>query len=127
MVLCLVVDDDEIVCEIAAKALASWNLQVVIKQDGLEALRWCAETIPDFIILDMKMPNVDGFTFISTLHKMINGHKPKVIASTGLCDRETVEKLKEDGIAAYLVKPYSMAALKEKLTRLDAFPMNMLQ
>jgi DNA-binding response OmpR family regulator len=127
MVLCLIVDDDEIVCSIAADSLISWGFKVMVKHNGLDALTWCAGRMPDFIILDMKMPNVDGLTFMSTLHKMSNGKKPKVIASTGLRDPETVIKLRDIGISAYLVKPYNMAALKDKLTKLDAFSFNLIQ
>jgi len=127
MVLCLVVDDDEMTCKVASESLLSWGFKVMVKHDGLDALTWCAVRMPDFIILDMKMPNVDGFTFMATLHKMSNGRKPKVIASTGLRDPETVKKLRENGVAAYLVKPYSMEALKEKLTKLDVFSFSPIQ
>ena len=121
MALCLIVDDDELSCEVSADALMSLGMDTLIKTDSAEALSLCAKRMPDLIILDMKMPKIDGFTFLTTLKKLPTGKYVKIIASTGLCDTETVQKLKTAGIDGYLVKPYSMELLKEKVMKLGLY------
>lgn len=119
--MCLIVDDDILACEIAAEALISWGFKVTVKHDGMDALTWCSRGMPDFILLDMKMPNIDGFSFMRMLNKITSVKHPIVIASTGLHDAETVKRLMEYGISAYLVKPYGMNELKKRLIKLGLY------
>lgn len=119
MPLCLIIDDDELSVEISERTLKALNLETVSKTDSIAALLFCTDIMPDLILLDMKMPGLDGFGFIKILHKMRNGRKPQIIACTGLSDIQTVQKLREIGVAGYLVKPYNEDLLIEKVVKLS--------
>jgi two-component system chemotaxis response regulator CheY len=118
MVMCLIVDDDEISCEIAAKAIMSMGIDAVTRTDSRKALAFCAARMPDIILLDMMMSKMDGFEFIKRLRRLESGEDVKIIVSTGLHDLDSVQKLKSSGLAGYLVKPYSMDLLKQTFLRM---------
>lgn len=119
MATCLIVDDDRGSCEIAARTIRELGYKFTIETDSMEALVACSMNMPDFILLDMQMPKVDGFAFITLLRKMDNSAHVKIIASTGLHDIKTVQALKTIGIDGYLVKPYSMDLLADKVKKLN--------
>lgn len=65
MTLVLIVDDDEMFQEVSAEILESHGLLWVSAGDGLEALQKLQEGLePDYIILDLQMPTMDGITFL---------------------------------------------------------------
>ena len=115
MSVCLIVDDDRLSCDIFVKILEPLQIRIVVKTDSVEALEFCANKMPDIMLLDLKMPKMDGFTFIKILRKMVGGQLVKIIACTGLSDAETLGKLKENGINGYLVKPFTAELLREKV------------
>ena len=121
MAVCLIVDDDDLSCEMSSHTIMSLGISTTIKTDSVEALTWCARNMPDLILLDIRMPKIDGFAFIKAFHKIPNSENTKIIASTGLCDVATVHKLKTERVSGYLVKPYSMDALKERVAQLKLY------
>lgn len=118
MALCFVVDDDELTCDLASRSLAMIGLNVQTYFDGLEALNYCKIKMPDLVILDMKMPTMDGFEFIKAIRKMHGGSAVRIIACTGMSDAETVRILKDAGIVDFLVKPFDNRVLVRKVEKL---------
>jgi two-component system cell cycle sensor histidine kinase/response regulator CckA len=107
----LVVDDEPAIAEVARKVLESHGYQVLLAADGTEALAVFAQD-PDriaIVLTDLMMPFLDGVVLIRALRKM----KPalKVIASTGLGEKQHLDKLKAMGVENILNKPYGAGAL----------------
>jgi two-component system chemotaxis response regulator CheY len=115
MVLCLIVDDDKASSKIAADVAGQMGLEVAIENSGASAITFCGSRMPDVIILDVYMPKMDGVEFLRQLHKMIGGRKPYVIGYSAGTDINVVKALKDEGINAYIVKPFSTAALQAKI------------
>lgn len=119
MTTCLIVDDDEYSSEISERIIAPIGIKTVVKNDSVEALSHCMHSMPDIILLDMKMPKIDGFSFVNILRGMPGGDKPEIIACTGLCDSQSVLKLKNSGVRAYIVKPFSEDMLIDKIIKIQ--------
>lgn len=71
--------------------------------DGETAVRMAAELRPDLVILDVKMPVLDG---ISAAEQIAGGRVAPVVILTAFSQRDLVERARESGAMAYLVKPF---------------------
>jgi PAS domain S-box-containing protein len=78
----LVVEDDPSVREIIRRALSQEGLKVLEAANGLEALARLAETPPSLILLDLMMPELDGFGFIDELRRRDEWNKIPVVVLT---------------------------------------------
>ena len=71
--------------------------------DGESAVRLASELRPDLCILDVKMPSLDG---ISAAEQIVGGRVAPVVILTAFSQRDLVERAREAGVMAYLVKPF---------------------
>ncbi|HET6817148.1 MAG TPA: response regulator [Mycobacteriales bacterium] len=76
--------------------------------DGQEAVRLAEELSPDLVILDVKMPVLDG---ISAAEQIVKNRIAPVVMLTAFSQRELVERAVEAGAMAYLVKPFAKSDL----------------
>ena len=76
--------------------------------DGAEAVRLAEELSPDLVILDVKMPVLDG---ISAAEQIVKKRIAPVVMLTAFSQRELVERAVEAGAMAYLVKPFAKTDL----------------
>jgi CheY-like chemotaxis protein len=119
----LVVDDDLDVRVLLADLLRGEGYDVATASDGAEALDYlrAATTLPCLILLDLVMPNVDGWQFIEDRRNDPRlAPIPVVLISGHVAARETARSL---GLASYVEKPFGVASLREMLARvLDGTP-----
>ncbi len=71
--------------------------------DGLDAVELCRNEDPDLILLDIKMPLMDGLSAAEVIHR--EKEKTAIVMLTAYSDESLVEKAAETGIMGYLVKP----------------------
>lgn len=76
--------------------------------DGLEAVRLARESKPDFILMDIKMPNMDGIT---AAREILAERRVPIIMLTAFGDEHSVHEAMETGACAYLVKPVTKEQL----------------
>jgi CheY-like chemotaxis protein len=115
---CLIVDDSRVIRKVAAKIAASLGYHPVEAQDGEEALARCKQAMPDLVLTDWNMPEMDGITFVTKLRSIPTPKEPVVVFCTSNGEAKDIH----DGIAAgaddYIVKPFDEAALRAKLEKL---------
>jgi CheY-like chemotaxis protein len=111
----LVVEDDEGIRELIALALGDEGHQVDEALDGRSALEQIARQPPDLIILDMKMPGMDGWEFARAYRGRHGGRTP-IVVLTAAIDAEA--RATEVGAEAFLAKPFDLDALIERVSRL---------
>ncbi len=75
--------------------------------DGEQAIRLARELTPDLVVMDVKMPKLDGLTAA----RQITAAGPAVLVLTAFSDKELVEEAAEAGTIGYLVKPFQPAQL----------------
>lgn len=114
----LVVEDDKAIAEVYEMKLQFEGFNVIIANNGLEALSTIKETVPDLILLDIIMPKMNGFDFLSQLKKDPANQNIKVIIMSNLgqdIDRKRGEEL---GAVEYIVKSDSnIDEILEKITK----------
>ncbi len=76
--------------------------------DGEQAVALARELKPDLVILDVKMPVLDG---ISAAQRIVSAHIAPVVILTAFSQRDLVERARDAGAMAYLVKPFSSTDL----------------
>jgi CheY-like chemotaxis protein len=114
----LVAEDDADLREVLTTSLARTGHRVVQARDGAEALAAIERDDIDLLVLDLVMPNIDGFGVLARLKELPNGEGIPVIVVTG-ADRSTTEmEALRLGANVYLSKPVEAAALTEQVTRL---------
>ena len=110
----LVVDDEERLRMLLQSYLRQEGFEVVTATNGREALFMARQEEPDLIILDLMMPEMDGFSFMHAHNK--EASTPVIILTAKLDEQEKVLGL-ELGADDYVVKPYS---LRELISRIRA-------
>ena len=68
--LCLVVDDSRVIRRVAVGIISSLGLRTAEAEHGLAAVQFCGTTVPDFVLLDWNMPEMDGITCLRSLRAM---------------------------------------------------------
>jgi len=111
----VVVEDNEQQLRLYKKQLLSWpvDIDLVTAKDGYEGLVKIGNIIPDIIITDLKMPNMNGFQMVRALQVMPELQGSLIIVITGLREDEVQE---EGGLpeSVYLfTKPVSFTKLQE--------------
>ena len=105
----LVIDDDKDFTKLLGFQLESKGYQVVISNEGEEGFQKILDEKPDLVLLDIKMPELDGFTFVRRLKANGLISKIPVMILTGY---ETMRDLFQfEGVAGYFVKGDNMGAL----------------
>ena len=118
----LIVDDDEVLLETAVDTLESLGLSVETSSSGLEALgmikhRETTGKNYDIVIVDLKMPDIDGIETIRRIRSEANSNIPILLISAySYADVE--DKAKEVGVSGFLSKPLFRSTLYDKISEI---------
>ena len=107
----LVVDDEKIIHEILSQVLIGDGMQIFSAYDGQEGLDFYQKCNPDLVILDIKMPNVDGVQFLATIKTKYQKLCPVIVISGGY-KKEQLDYMEYLGFCAFLGKPFSIKELQ---------------
>ena len=103
----LVAEDETLIRLDLVEMLTEAGYEVVAQAtNGIEAIKFAEELKPDLSILDVKMPELDG---ISAAEKIIN--ISPVLMLTAFSQKELVERARDAGVMAYVVKPFTISDL----------------
>ena len=115
---CLIVDDSRVIRKVSSKIALSLGYVPIEAENGEEALARCKKSMPDLVLTDWNMPEMDGIEFVSKLRAIPTPKEPTVVFCTSNGEAKDIH----DGIAAgaddYIVKPFDEAALRAKLEKL---------
>ena len=114
----LIVDDEPNIVMTLEYTFKKKGLEVLIARDGSEALQILEHQVPDVILLDIMMPNVDGYQtlkFIKNNPKLKNIKVAFLTAKNKLSD---IEKGLELGADKYLTKPFSIKKIVSEIFEL---------
>lgn len=105
----LIAEDEALIRLDLAEMLAEEGFEVVGEAgDGEEAVALAIKLRPDLVILDVKMPKKDG---IDAAAEIVAGQIAPVVMLTAFSQRDLIERARDAGAMAYLVKPFSPADL----------------
>lgn len=112
----LVVDDEDSLVDLVATALRFAGYQVTTEQNGFDALRSVKAAPPDLVVLDVNMPDLDGFEVCRRLRR--DGHEMPVIFLTARDNLEDLRSGFRQGGDDYLTKPFSLEELSLRIAAL---------
>ena len=111
----MIIEDDKSLQDIYTINFEAAGYEVMIEGDGLSGISEVVEKQPDIILLDVMMPNMDGFDFLRVMKENTSIHIPVVVCSN-LSDQATHDKALLAGAQAVLLKvDYSGKELVEKI------------
>ena len=109
----LIIDDDPALRRLLRLTLQDGGFDVVTAANGVDGLEHIAAREPDVIVLDLKMPVMDGRTFYGKLRE--GGYSTPVVILSAFGAREAGRAL---GAEAYMDKPFDPNALLDEVKRL---------
>ena len=102
----LVVDDEKEACEALAEFLRSENYEVRTAQSGETALEKVEQDTPDLVLLDIRMPGMDGLEILRRIKD--KDESIGVIMTTAVKDRDAIKEALRLGINDYILKPIDL-------------------
>lgn len=116
----LICEDEEQLCDIYSDFFTSRGLQVICALDGEEGLELFEREKPDIILLDMRMPRLDGYGMLKRLRKIDTQVPVVIITAYGyICQ---VIQMMNLGISGYVTKPVDYDKLYDKVMEILATP-----
>jgi len=111
----LIVEDNIDIQESLREILEQENYHIIQAFDGVQGLKIASTALPDLIISDVMMPNMDGFEFSKKIKSSaITNHIPIVILTAKTASEDTTEGY-ETGADAYILKPFDEEVLKNRI------------
>jgi CheY-like chemotaxis protein len=114
------VEDNKINQFLADQILRKWSIVAQIVQNGKEAIDLVQTTPFDIVLMDLQMPEMNGFEAADFIRKnptlMVNP-RMQIIALTADAFPETKEKVKEVGMNDFISKPFSQEDLRNKISK----------
>ncbi len=110
-----IVDDDKTLTKLLQTYLQEHGYDIVVSNDGEEALAKLEHERPDLLVLDVVMPKMNGYTFLFEMRKFEFGVTIPVIVLT--CKEEMADIFKVEGVKEYLIKPFPSKDLLERIKK----------
>lgn len=104
MPIILVAEDDKFLASAYKAKLQKSGFDVLIAIDGQEALNQLQKTKPDLILLDLIMPIVDGFVFLTSIKNDPKVNKIPILVASNLGQKEDIDKAMALGADSFVVK-----------------------
>lgn len=113
----VVAEDNADVADLLCSQLEPFY-EVVAARDGVEALKHAGEIIPDLVITDVMMPNMDGMALARAIRANdLTAHIPIIMVTARVTEQDRIEGIKA-GADAYLVKPFNTEELLTRVAKL---------
>ncbi len=112
----LIVDDQKGVRRLLEELFKKEGWSVYIAADGLEAISMVKEAIPDIVLMDMKMPNMNGLESSAVILKEFPDMI--IIMMTAYGEMDVVKKALEVGVKRCLTKPFDILSLRDLVNEL---------
>jgi diguanylate cyclase (GGDEF)-like protein len=114
----LVADDDRAMRSALHDVLQKDGYRVAQAGTGAQALGICRRKMPDLVLLDAMMPEMDGFTVCSNIRRQPDGAHTPVLIVTALDDKTSIDRAFAAGATDYIPKPVHFAVLRQRVARL---------
>ncbi len=113
--LVLLIEDERTQRVILRTALERDGFEVEEAEDGIKGLQAFASVQPDIVLLDVRMPGMDGFAVCSALRRQPGGNRLPITMLTVLNDIESINRAYEAGATDFITKPVAWPVLGHRL------------
>lgn len=112
----LIVDDQKGVRRLLEELFKKEGWDVYVASDGLEAISRVNEILPDIVLMDMKMPNLNG---LEASEQILSAHEHmRIIMMTAYGEMDVVKKALEAGVKRCITKPFDIMVLRDLVDEL---------
>ncbi|SDO20284.1 putative bifunctional diguanylate cyclase/phosphodiesterase [Vreelandella arcis] len=112
----LVVDDNQVNVELMLDLLDDQGFHNIHGlSDPREVLAHCQQKLPDLLLLDIRMPHLDGYAVIEQLNNAFERQTPPIIVLTAQIDDETKQRALALGVRDFVTKPFQRAEVLQRI------------
>ncbi|MDX8498885.1 response regulator [Mesorhizobium sp. VK4C] len=110
---CLFVDDSSVIRKVAKRILGGSDIVVIEAASGLDAIEICSSDMPDVIVVDGGLPDMQAVDLIRRIRAIESPVKPQILISLVEVDVGSIMRAKRAGAQGYLLKPFNREQLLE--------------
>ncbi|MDZ4049891.1 MAG: PAS domain S-box protein [Limnobacter sp.] len=110
----LVVDDHKLNRMVASEMLKKWGAQVHLAENGKEAVQACVSERYDMVLMDLQMPEMDGYEATARILEELGNAAPPIVAVTASASEQDRMDILNAGMCEHVIKPFK----KETLIRI---------
>jgi len=111
----IIIDDDALLRGMAAHTLRHAGFDVCEAEDGLQGLSLIEQAPVDLLLLDVMMPNMDGYQVCRRVRQSRHGERVPILMLTGLNDTASIELAYEAGATDFISKPINWTLLSHRV------------
>ena len=115
----MVVEDNLVIAACLTLLLERWGHEATVTSNGPDALDMVSTFQPEVVLLDIGLPEMDGYEVARRLRRLAGMEECLLIAFTGRGHEDDVRRCKEAGIDCHLLKPVEPALLREFLAKAE--------
>lgn len=112
---CLIADNSKIIRMLLAKIISNLDWDVVEAEDGEEAYEVFQLQSPDLVIMDWRLPIMEGIDVLYKIRDSKNNKQPKVMFCSSVVDIEKIKEALDGGADDYIMKPFDEEIIYSKL------------
>ncbi|MDO8882229.1 MAG: response regulator [Pseudotabrizicola sp.] len=116
----LAVDDSLTMREMLRQTLTEAGFDVVLAEDGIDALQQLPDVAPDLILTDLNMPKMDGFGLIDAVRKGDVSPRVPILVLTTESAATLKERARSSGATGWITKPFDEQSLVSTIRRVAA-------
>lgn len=113
----LIIEDSPTIVSLLRNRIEDSGYETIAANDGESGLQMIKEKMPDLIILDVKMPGMDGFEVCRIVKGDPNIKDIPIVFVTASAQKSDIEKYREVGGSGYITKPYEGKALVDEIKK----------
>ena len=118
----LVVEDSAVIRRLIEVCLRPANLEVFMREDGPSGLAAAREETPDLLVLDIGLPEMDGWQVLDHLRSEPETRALPVLVLTAHAEEESRRRADEGGVDAFVTKPFQPNDFRQEVLNLLARP-----
>jgi len=111
----LVVDDNEMNLYLLTKILELEGYQVIVGHDGAEAIQLAEQNMPDMALLDVMMPDINGYDLCRKIRQLPFGKEVPIVMLTAMSTEGELAEALEAGATDIWSKPFDMNMFRQRI------------
>ncbi len=115
---CLIIDDSNVVREIALRILTELSIEATEEENALAAVEQCRQSKPDVVLLDWDLPSLGALDFLRGVAELPQEQRPLIVLCATENDPQQFTLAKAAGAAHYLLKPFDRQSIEQKFAEI---------
>ena len=114
----LIIEDNQEIVELVQMILEHMGFDPIVAKTGKQGVNLATSHLPDLVLLDISLPDMDGFTVACQIRQNQKTYSIPILATTGKVSFEDRERCLENGCTDYISKPYTPKELASHIEKL---------